>query len=787
MSTSLSDFLTAMVRATAALSLSAVIAWGVLSWFKLQSPRVVRIVWLLVLLQGIVLLRIPVAIPWYPAAARFTMPLPVSEISLPRGNLQESNDSTIPAPSTGPKANAPINWQPMIFGAWLAGCGITLLWWGVVYLRIARRGAIGKQPEEEWKTEWQSLCERSGSPTIPLRITDDTGPVLIWRPRGAEVLVPRELWASLPSPQRLAILRHELAHFRRGDLWKGALIRLLALVHWFNPLAWWVVRNLEECAEWLCDDAASGADHAAATEYAEVLLRLGQQPRNLGVWATAMRGGRLHRRICRVLSPMPKERSIMKKSLLVGIPLVLLTGNLIRVQLVARAQGTNAGPLATASTTTRAPGQPETGIPIRGNYLTPGGLGEVLAFPAIQKELGIEKGSPQYDEMRKLGSAGTQEIQEGLTEDFQKHPVDTQAERQKRQSELLMGLYVKHDRELEKLLKPDQITRVRQIILQDAGANALADPEVQKDLAITKDQQEKLADLYTDVREQKLKVFAPDGKVNRETDSILQQLKDIDAKRDQRGTEILTKEQQQKFAELKGKPYDLSTLPPQYAGRGPRMPFGFRRGGLMELALMDPVMKELGINKDAPQVPELRKLTETYFAETGKEFQRMRHDQIEVEIANPFRIAPTVQAKIDPELKKLLTPEQFTRLRQINWQSEGVAALYDPAIEEALEITSDQQKQLSDLNYENQRKQIRLLNPRDGEPRITNDEIQKKGAELNAERDRKINEILTKSQQDKFSELKGKPFDLALLRRPTAGNVSDANSGKGDNNKKDAP
>ncbi len=129
-----------------------------------------------------------------------------------------------------------------------------------------------------------------------------------------------------------------------------------------------------------------------------------------------------------------------------------------------------------------------------------------------------------------------------------------------------------------------------------------------------------------------------------------------------------------------------------------------------------------------------------------------------------IRIAPTVQAKIDPELKKLLTPEQFTRLRQINWQNEGVAALYDPAIEAALEITSDQQKQLSDLNYENQRKHTRLLNPRDGEPRLSAEEIQKKGAELNAERDRRINEILTKAQQEKFTELKGKPFELDLLR-----------------------
>ncbi len=32
--------------------------------------------------------------------------------------------------------------------------------------------------------------------------------------------------------------------------------------------------------------------------------------------------------------------------------------------------------------------------------------------------------------------------------------------------------------EVKKLLKPEQIARVRQIILQDAGANALADPDV---------------------------------------------------------------------------------------------------------------------------------------------------------------------------------------------------------------------------------------------------------------------------------------------------------------------
>ena len=166
-----------------------------------------------------------------------------------------------------------------------------------------------------------------------------------------------ELWASLPSPQRVAILRHELAHYRRGDLWKGALIRLLALrtgsIRWPGGSSgiWRSAPNGSATTQ------RAAPITRAATEYAEVLLRLGQQPRNLGVWATAMRGGRLHRRICHVLSPAPKEKSIMKKSLLVAIPLVLLAGHLIRVELVAKAQGTDVAASATESTTIIAPGQ----------------------------------------------------------------------------------------------------------------------------------------------------------------------------------------------------------------------------------------------------------------------------------------------------------------------------------------------------------------------------------------------------------------------------------------------
>jgi beta-lactamase regulating signal transducer with metallopeptidase domain len=238
MFTSLADFLAAMLRATAALGLSAGIAWAVLAWLKPRSPRLGRLVWLLVLLQGVLLLRIPVAIPWYSAAAPAVVPAPEQTVGFSNRPFNFDDRPHRPASVVAQKTDAPIAWQPIVFSAWLAGVGMVLVWWAVVYVRVVRCGGRGERPTEEWLSEWRNMVNNASlGASIPLLITKNTGPLLVWRPRGARMLVPRRLWQTLGSQQRLAILRHELAHFRRGDLWKSALIRLLALPHWFNPLA----------------------------------------------------------------------------------------------------------------------------------------------------------------------------------------------------------------------------------------------------------------------------------------------------------------------------------------------------------------------------------------------------------------------------------------------------------------------------------------------------------------------------------------------------------------------
>lgn len=60
------------------------------------------------------------------------------------------------------------------------------------------------------------------------------------------------------------VLLHELGHVARRDLWVALTAHLACLVHWFNPLVWWLRRRLLAQCEFACDAKviAMGADPA---------------------------------------------------------------------------------------------------------------------------------------------------------------------------------------------------------------------------------------------------------------------------------------------------------------------------------------------------------------------------------------------------------------------------------------------------------------------------------------------------------------------------------------------
>lgn len=85
-------------------------------------------------------------------------------------------------------------------------------------------------------------------------------------------------WIVLPDTDisekdfRYTVL-HELAHFRRRDMFYKWLVQLTVCLHWFNPLVYGMGREITRACEFSCDEAIIGKlDCKSAQEYGKTLL-----------------------------------------------------------------------------------------------------------------------------------------------------------------------------------------------------------------------------------------------------------------------------------------------------------------------------------------------------------------------------------------------------------------------------------------------------------------------------------------------------------------------------------
>lgn len=379
------ELLSTLGRTTLWLGLVGVVTAGLLRLARANSPSVHRAGCVLTLLVGWAFLQYSVAVPWYEMAAAgpesSQEPASVAVIDLQPDPLQagQALDTAAPIdiadspleiagatnpPLEQPDANAPIpeditaptqnlqvatsptsapsisvaawldRWPVALLALWAAGLLVLPAIWLVGYVRFVRSLRICRQPVDAWQSQWSELIGSAPlGRRIPLCVSDDVGPMLCRLPRGYVLVVPEPLWRELSDEGRRAILRHELAHYLRGDVWKSLAVRLLALPHWFNPLSWWAVRRFDEAAEWACDAAAS-AD-TRSTEYAKTLVRLGELSTADLRYGSAARGRTLAARVRRVLARDPQRDSRMKQSLLLALVLSICLLSLVQVRLIA--------------------------------------------------------------------------------------------------------------------------------------------------------------------------------------------------------------------------------------------------------------------------------------------------------------------------------------------------------------------------------------------------------------------------------------------------------------------
>lgn len=229
-------------------------------------------------------------------------------------------------------------------------------------------------------------------------------------------------------------------------------------------------------------------------------------------------------------------------------------------------------------------------------------------------------------------------------------------------------------------------------------------------------------------------------------------------------------------ADAKGDKSDANTATPGDAPDKPRLverqrrnPNGEGFGGaeVFNLLELDAVQKELGLNEDA--MTRTKAVAEQYKKEIQPALpsDAVRTRRVEWGIRQEatgkgMAVFKAVVVRFRPQLKDILTPDQYTRLQQIKWQDMGTAAFADDELIEILKITKEQQDKIVAIQDAYRTKRLELEDQSGGRdaPLMTARQTQ----ELTVEQDMKITESLSQELKDKFAALKGKAIDRTLLR-----------------------
>ena len=236
-------------RVAVLVALAAAVVALLLKAVRSKSPTIHRLAWCAVLLQGWLIVRLPVDVPWYDqegassdtssASATLTPsvsepsdpnalrdPLPVQEAnvsvtpsppahadvdlaSLSQGELGksevESVDASLPQSSEPESTEAvrgaalPTTWltdtvsrfASTILLLWVAGIVACVAVWAFGYVRFLRSMPKGLRANSAWLEQWQGLLSQHRVlKAIPLRVTRNVGPMLCRRVGGYELLVP---------------------------------------------------------------------------------------------------------------------------------------------------------------------------------------------------------------------------------------------------------------------------------------------------------------------------------------------------------------------------------------------------------------------------------------------------------------------------------------------------------------------------------------------------------------------------------------------------------------------
>jgi len=255
---------------------------------------------------------------------------------------------------------------------WLVGCvlfGLQLL--GAALVLHRRLSACRPVTDAAVLTLLAAVCRRIGLKRSPALLVTPASisPCIVgtWNPK---IIVPESIVTEASTTRLRHVLAHETAHVVRGDLWTNWLLLTAQILHWFNPVAWWTIREMQAEREAACDELALAAlGEADRSSYAATIIELAARltpsaiaPAMIGLIPSARR---LTTRVERLLrSPaVTTLRAPFAAGFLLGLALIGLTDAMPAATADQSPAGTTSQTLAGQASPILIPTSPVTASP----------------------------------------------------------------------------------------------------------------------------------------------------------------------------------------------------------------------------------------------------------------------------------------------------------------------------------------------------------------------------------------------------------------------------------------
>ncbi|MHC4575058.1 MAG: M56 family metallopeptidase [Planctomycetota bacterium] len=178
------------------------------------------------------------------------------------------------------KVGAGLSWQAYAMLGWLVGMASLAIWVAVRFwqLRGLHRGADEVALPKRLGGLVQETARKLKLGRVPKVVLSRrvASPAVFGAFRPV-LLMPAGEVSQLSRKGLEHVLLHEFAHVKRGDLKVHALWMVLQIVYWFNPLLWFVRRQLQHLRELCCDATVARLLREGTLDYRETILETGRR------------------------------------------------------------------------------------------------------------------------------------------------------------------------------------------------------------------------------------------------------------------------------------------------------------------------------------------------------------------------------------------------------------------------------------------------------------------------------------------------------------------------------